>query len=42
MIQQEETWHLRADSPAAVEVYCAAETAECNCPDSCERDHGNE
>jgi len=21
---------------------CAAETAECGCPDRCERDHGNE
>ncbi len=21
---------------------CAAETAPCNCPDFCERDHGNE
>ncbi len=21
---------------------CLAETAECGCPDDCERDHGNE
>ena len=21
---------------------CRAETAECGCPDDCERDHGNE
>jgi hypothetical protein len=21
---------------------CAAETAECSCPDACERDHGND
>lgn len=21
---------------------CTAETAECTCPDACERDHGNE
>lgn len=21
---------------------CRAETADCTCPDSCERDHGNE
>jgi hypothetical protein len=23
-------------------VACTAETAECTCPDYCERDHGNE
>jgi hypothetical protein len=23
-------------------VQCAAETAECTCPEFCERDHGNE
>ena len=40
MIQQDETRQGRADS--AADVYCAAEMTECNCPDSCERDHGNE
>ena len=25
-----------------IESYCAAETAECCCPDPCERDHGSE
>ena len=29
--------------PAPVEpAPCTAETAECTCPDYCERDHGNE
>jgi hypothetical protein len=23
-------------------VVCRAETAECTCPDACERDHGND
>jgi hypothetical protein len=23
-------------------IVCTAETAECTCPDWCERDHGNE
>ena len=29
-----------ADSREA--VLCAAETAECGCPDRCDRDHGND
>ena len=29
-------------STVAVELACTAETAECTCPDFCERDHGNE
>ena len=31
---------LAASSAAA--VLCRAETAECTCPDFCERDHDNE
>ncbi len=30
------------DTRARTELYCSAEIAECNCPDACERDHGNE
>jgi hypothetical protein len=29
-------------SPPAEPVACTAETAECTCPDFCERDHANE
>ena len=29
------------DTPAEPEL-CTAETAECTCPDFCERDHANE
>jgi len=37
----------RANSEAAaggsdVTFTCQAEIADCNCPDSCERDHGND
>ena len=28
--------------PAADAPLCSAETAECGCPDRCDRDHGNE
>jgi len=28
--------------PAADDQPCTAETADCTCPDFCERDHGNE
>ena len=33
-----------SSSPAAADAYvvCRAETAECTCPDVCERDHGND
>jgi len=32
-----------AESPtAAADDPCTAETADCTCPDFCERDHGNE
>jgi hypothetical protein len=27
---------------AAADDPCTAETADCTCPDFCERDHGNE
>jgi hypothetical protein len=33
-----ETMEPRADAEEA----CTAETAECNCPDFCERDHDND
>jgi hypothetical protein len=39
---------LAAPSPVATEataanpVECTAETAECTCPDFCERDHDND
>jgi hypothetical protein len=29
-------------APEAETVDCTAETAECTCPDFCERDHANE
>jgi hypothetical protein len=40
-------WHEEnaADAPARARdayVVCRAETAECTCPDVCERDHGND
>ena len=40
-------WHeedMQAAPAHARDAYvvCGAETAECTCPDICERDHGNE
>jgi hypothetical protein len=32
----------RAIQAASDDYQCQAETAECGCPDDCERDHGNE
>jgi hypothetical protein len=29
-------------APAGETVECTAETADCTCPDFCERDHANE
>jgi hypothetical protein len=34
--------HPPARAAAEGPVLCTAETAECTCPDFCERDHGNE
>jgi hypothetical protein len=31
-----------ADPAAPADDPCTAETADCTCPDFCERDHGNE
>ena len=31
-----------AEKARAGNAPCTAETAECTCPDFCERDHGNE
>jgi hypothetical protein len=31
-----------AEAPTAADDPCTAETADCTCPDFCERDHGNE
>ena len=42
MIQQANFGVSPGDSGMRTEIYCAAEVAECNCPDACERDHGNE
>jgi hypothetical protein len=34
---------VSSDAPAPTEpVACTAETAECTCPDFCERDHEND
>jgi hypothetical protein len=32
----------RPEPPAATTILTRAETAECNCPDACERDHEND
>lgn len=32
----------RSGEVAEQPITCAAETADCNCPDACERDHGND
>jgi hypothetical protein len=32
----------RSDAARHDYQLCAAETAECGCPDNCERDHSNE
>ena len=44
---QQGRWHEENAAEAAARprdayVVCRAETAECTCPDVCERDHGNE
>ncbi len=31
-----------ADAAVSDSGLCAAETAECGCPDRCDRDHGND
>jgi hypothetical protein len=36
------TFRIGAEREVLDELNCRAETAECNCPDPCERDHGND
>jgi hypothetical protein len=36
------TFAPESPGPAAATVECTAETADCTCPDFCERDHANE
>lgn len=36
------TFAAESSGPATETVVCTAETAECTCPDFCERDHEND
>jgi hypothetical protein len=36
------TIRIKAERDTLDDMMCRAETADCNCPDPCERDHGND
>jgi len=38
-IVSEPLYALEPPGPDGTEILCTAETAECTCPDFCERDH---